>query len=229
MAESEDTRRVFLTKLATLSGAAVLFPLATRCASAPKGSMGTAPAAGAPGSSLPLPTVRPADWEPLAFNRKRGNAGAIPKTYLADINGADGDKKHLGKHLPFVPQVDAKLIPAGYIAVMWGDPAKGHARHPNAPKDTSKSYRGHWYNWVKVRKAVEGAAEELQNTYPDWPGTAPDNKTQFAALGGGDIAADGGKNTIYLVKLPPDVKAGDTIRLWGHCLYHGEYVDFLTI
>lgn len=238
MERKEQSRRDFLGQLATVTGGVVLLPYVTACGTTQAADKAPAtpataakpePTAIAPGSSMPVPTTPPADWDAIAFNKKRGNDGAIPKSYWASINGADGDKKHLGKHLPYIPQVDARLVPDGYVAIMWGDAKKGHARHPNAAKDPAKDYKGHWYNWIKVRKAVEGDAEELNNEYPDWPGPAPFDKKSYAVFGDGEITADKGKNTIYLVKLPSDVKKGDKVRIYAHCLYHGEYVDFITV
>ena len=139
------------------------------------------------------------------------------------------DAKHLGKHLPFQPKVDAAMVPDGFLAIMWGDPDKGHARHPNAVPGPDNNNEGHWYNWIKVRKAGDDEAEELESSYTSWPTAGGEDTGKYAAFGGGDIAADGGKNTIYLAGLPKDLKAGDTIRIWAHCLTHGEYVDFLTL
>jgi hypothetical protein len=33
----------------------------------------------------------------------------------------------------------------------------------------------------------------------------------------------------FVAALPDDVAPGDTIRIYAHCLTHGEYVDFMTI
>ena len=112
---------------------------------------------------------------------------------------------------------------------MWGDTSKGYARHPNAARSEANNQQGHWYDWIRIRKAVEGETEELQSNYSDWPGTAPSDNGAYAVFGGGDITADSGKNTIYLAALPEGVKSGDRVRVWAHCLTHGEYVDFLTV
>lgn len=175
-----------------------------------------------------VPVTQPDDWDPITFNRVRGNAGAIPQSYLDDINGPDGEQKHLGKHLPFIPVLDPALVPTGYMAIMWGDPEKGYARHPNAPK-TEDNPDGHWYDWIKVRKAVDGKAEELQSVYSDWPGTTESDNGAYAVFGGGEITAESGKNTVYLCKLPDGLQKGDTVRIWAHCLTHGEYVDFIQV
>lgn len=244
MSQDQD-RRAFLKQLSLLTGGAVLMPWVSACSSdsgagKPDGMPTSAPATqpsadamrkAAAGSMAgpPLPNTKPPSWDPIAFNKARGNAGMIPKSYLGDINGPDGDTKHLGKHLPYVPKLaDASVVPAGYIALMWGDPDKGYARHPNAPKSEGNP-DGHWYNWIKLRKATDGDAQELQSNYADWPGDSPDDNGAYAVFGGGDIQADGGKNTVYLAALPPDVKPGDTVRVWAHCLTHGEYVDFITV
>ncbi|MDQ7007528.1 MAG: hypothetical protein Q9Q40_09860 [Acidobacteriota bacterium] len=224
-------RRIFLKRLATLAGGVVLVPVVTSCSSGPSGGEEQAPAAPATtGPALPeVPLVRPTEWDPIAYNRERGNAGAIPPSYLPKINGPDGVTGHLGKHLPYVPEVDASLVPAGYVALMWGDPAKGYVRHPQAVRSEANNMEGHWYNWIRIRKAVDGEAEELQSRYSDWPGTAEGDNGAYAVFGDGEITADSGKNTIYLAALPGDVQPGDTVRIHAHCLTHGEYVDFLTL
>ncbi len=250
MAHSEqDNRRDFLKKMAAATGGVVLAPMVVACAGGSQGGKaagGTTPAGQKPKdaskapradglgytgpvkTSVTVPTERPADWNAVDFNKRRGNAGAIPKSYLGAINGPDGDKKHLGKHLPYIPALEGATVPAGHMAIMWGDPSKGYAQHPNAVKDPSRKYVGHWYNWIRVRKAVAGEAEEAQSTFADWPGTGEEAK-KYIAKGGGDIKANSGKSTVYLVALPRDVKKGDTVRVWAHCLTHGEFVDFITI
>jgi hypothetical protein len=186
---------------------------------------GSAPAA----DPLEVPTTPPAGWDPIAFNKERGNAGAIPEGYLDDVNGPDGELKHLGKHLPYVPKVDAALVPEGYLALMWGDPDKGHAMHPNAQVGAEAYPKGHFYDWVRVRKAVADEADEVETRFAGWPEPGEAASGRYAVLGGGGITDNGGKNTIYLVKLPADVKPGDAVRIHAHCHYHGEYVDFLAL
>ena len=215
MFETPLPRRTVLARLAQGAGAALLLPTLTSC--------GAAPAVA--GASLPL--VAPPGFEPVAFNKARGNAGAIPASYLPSVNGPGGDAKHLGKHLPYVPA--GVSAPAGWLALMWGDPSKGHARHPNAARGPKNKDQGHWYNWIRVRKATAGEAKEAESTFSDWPLIQPDDSGKYAAEKGDDPAGDGGRNTVYLVALPPDVKAGDTVRIHAHCLTHGEYVDFLTL
>jgi hypothetical protein len=229
-------RREFLEHLAYVTGAIVLLPAVSACKKSdppsptpPKDTpkQGTAPAK-APTALAAIPLIKPEKWDPITYNRERGNQGAIPKSYLPSVNGATGEKDHLGKHLPYIPKIDPKLIPAGFLPIMWGDPAKGHAKHPNAPR-TKENPEGHWYNWIRARKAVAGDAQELESRYSDWPKTKEGDNGAYIAFGGGDPAADSGKNTIYLVKIPDDVKKGEMIRIWAHCLTHGEYVDFLTV
>jgi hypothetical protein len=176
------------------------------------------------------PLAKPDAWDPIAYNRDRGNAGAIPQRYREAINGPDGVKKHLGKHLPYQPELTTEVVPEGHLALMWGDPKKGYTRHPNADRGPANDNEGHWYNWVRIRKAVEGDdAAQVQSDFSGWPRTAEADSGKYVGLAGKEIASEQGKNTIYLVRLPKDVKAGDTVRVWAHCLTHGEYVDFLTL
>jgi hypothetical protein len=191
---------------------------------------GAAEGAATTASGLPAPPLTmPDGWDALAYNRQRGNAGAIPASYLDDINGPDGDEMHLGKHLPYIPVIEADALPEGFLALMWGDAERGFARHPNAVRNESNSFEGHWYNWIRVRKVGADSSMELESSYSEWPGISPDDNGAYAVYGGGDIAEDAGKNTIYLAALPPGVGSGDTIRIWAHCLTHGEYVDFITL
>lgn len=219
------TRRRFLTNLAAATGAVVLMPAVSRSVYAQPTS---APTTTSQATGMPaVPFTKPDTWDPIAYNRARGNAGAIPESYLDDINGPDGVDSHLGKHLPYVQ--DAAELPAGHIAIMWGDPDKGHTRHPNAVRSDANNHEGHWYNWIRVRKATSEEAEEAESTYVEWPGETPDSTGAYAVLGEGDITDESGKNTIYIAALPSDVSSGDTIRIHAHCLTHGEYVDFLTV
>lgn len=216
-------RRVFLKHLSMTAGGVLLLPHVTSCSTTGSAAAGANAAEPASGD---VPVVRPDNWDPIAFNRARGNAGAIPESYHASINGPDGVTAHLGKHLPY--WVEADDAPEGYKPVMWGDPAKGHAMHPNARPDESNNNEGHWYNWIKVRKAVAGEAQETKSTFSGWPSADEGDSGRYLALGG-DIEAENGKNTIYLIGMPSDLAAGDTVRIWAHCLTHGEYVDFLTV
>ena len=235
MSDASTSRRSFLRQLAVAAGAVVLMPRVTACggsgaATAEPGGPSSRPTLATDGSAavpVPVPRTQPDGWDPVEFNRARGNAGAIPESYLGDINGPDGDWDHLGKHLPWFPELDPALVPAGYVGIMWGDPDKGHTPHPNAPRGPANNHEGHWYNWIRVRKATDEEAQELQSTYTDWPGTNPDDSGAYAVHGGGEITDNAGKNTIYLAAVPPDVRPGDLVRIYAHCLTHGEYVDFV--
>lgn len=215
-------RRDFLTGLVSSAGVIVLLPQVTACSTgATRGQVIVA------NGILDVPVVKPVDWDPIAFNRDRGNQGAIPESYRGSINGPDGEMKHLGKHLPYV--VDATASPEGYMPLMWGDPSKGYARHPNAVPGADNNHEGHWYNWIRVRKAIDGDAEELESAFTSWPAAKVGDTGRYLTLGGGDRIADGGRNTIYLVAIPDEIERGDTVRVWSHCLTHGEYVDFITV
>lgn len=241
----DETRRVFLKQLATATGSLVLLPIATGCdeessggepsGGEPNEPEGTpdptaevAPDAAAEAPGPGVPRVAPDDWDAIAFNRDRGNAGAIPEGYRESINGPEGENLHLGKHLPYIPEVPVGVVPTGFLALMWGDPSKGHARHPNAPVSEANA-QGHWYDSIKVRKAITGSAQEMTSTFPHWPPNDQEPSGNYAVLGGGELTEDSGKNTIYVVQLPDDVSPGDTVRVYAHCLTHGEYVDFLTV
>lgn len=231
-------RREFVKNLALGTGYLVLLPTVTACTSANKATKDdTEPTTqptdatedAAPVSSSEIPMTRPAAWDPVTYNKQRGLNGAIPESYHADITGPVGDTDHLGKHLPFIPAAVAAGVPAGFVPIMWGDPDKGHAPHPNAPPNESNNHEGHWYNWIRVRKAVDGEAEELQSAFKGWPELSEASNGKYVAADGTDITADNGKNTVYLAALPSDVNPGDTIRIHAHCLTHGEYVDFITV
>ena len=231
-------RREFVIQLAAATGGIVLVPSLVSCADnevTPETPVepDKPEDAGVPEAPSPdlaaIPLEKSKDWDVVAFNEERGNAGASPEAYRDDINGPDGIPKHLGKHLPYVPEMDAAAIPAGFLALMWGDPKLDYVRHPNAPKGTPNYENGHWYDWVKVRKATAGEALESTSTFSNWPTPGESNTGKYAAFEGEDISADGGKNTVYLVALPTDVKSGDVVRIHAHCLYHGEYVDFVTV
>lgn len=215
------SRRTFLKQLSAATGAVVLMPAVSRCVTAQQ-----VPEANALATP---PLTRPEGWDPIAYNRERGNAGAIPDSYLGSINGPDGETAHLGKHLPYVPSLEAMTLPAGFLALMWGDPGKGYVQHPNAEPNESNQYLGHWYNWIRVRKATDDEAEEAESTYVSWPETGPDSSGAYAVYGGGEIRDANGVNTVYLAALPADVAPGDVVRIHAHCLTHGEYVDFMTL
>jgi hypothetical protein len=240
MSDQSD-RRVFLKQLAAATGSVVVMPLIVSCQrqATPtidgplqdgEGGEEGSEAGGEVVEISQVPLVRPAHWDPIEFNRARGNAGAIPESYRVSINGPDGASQHLGKHLPYRPDIDPSLVPEGFLAVMWGDSLQGYARHPSSAPDPEGAYPdGHWFNWVKVRKAIEGEAEEAESTYSSWPQVGEGDSGRYDLFGEGEITDDGGRNTIYLVAIPSDVAPGDTVRVYGHCLSHGEYVDFLTL
>ena len=217
-----QNRREILTTLAKATGALILAPRLIACSKPSDVSN--------PTSTLKedLPRTLVSGWDPISFNKTRGNQGAIPESYWPSINGADGVLKHLGKHLPYIPQLDQSLIPEGHIALMWGDPSKGYAKHPNAAKGPDNNHQGHWYNWIKIRKAVDGEAEETQSSYSNWPLVEASDNGKYLALDSQTVENDGGRNTIYLAALPSDIVKGDTVRIWAHCLTHGEYVDFMA-
>ncbi|MBU6161516.1 MAG: twin-arginine translocation signal domain-containing protein, partial [Myxococcales bacterium] len=74
-------RRDFLQRLASLTGAVVLVPSIHACG----GAQDTDAPTSMPSTSMlaPPPAAKPADWDAIAYNLARGNAGAIPDTYLA--------------------------------------------------------------------------------------------------------------------------------------------------
>jgi hypothetical protein len=222
------SRRDFVTLLAGTTGALVLLPVACTTTSSTTASQALPPEPSPPrAGEVPLPLV-PDGFDALAFNKARGNAGAIPETYRAAINAADGDQNAIGKHLPYVPALPPGVVPPGVLALMWGDPEKGYAPHPNAARSPEVP-SGHWYNWIRVRKATKDDAFEGEARFSEWPSIAPGDNGAYAAKLGGDPTADKGKNTVYLVPLPADVKPGDVVRIHAHCLTHGEYVDFVKV
>ncbi len=214
--KEEINRKKFIQNLAVCTGSFVLLPVVSSCKWFED-------------QKLSIPKVINSNWNPIQFNRERGNQGAIPASYLPSINGIDGEKKHIGKHLPFVPEIEPEKIPDGFLPIMWGDPSKGYAKHPNAPKNNTKGYEGHWYNWIRIRKATSGNASELKSTYSNWPSIGSSDNGSYVAFGDQEITSNSGKNTIYLAALPPDVKKGDTLRIYAHCKTHGEWVDFVKI
>ncbi len=218
-------RREFLT---TTASAGLL--LVVGCGSDPTPAKPEAPPEAPPApptepkTDFSKPPAAPPDgWDAVTYNRERGKAGFIPEAYLTKIDAPDGVEKHLGKHLPWVPAL--KEVPAaGLLAIAWGDPAKGYAKHPNAPK-SAKNPEGHWYNWIRVAPVGKPEAEVITE-FDAWP---KPSGAAIVAIDGGDPSADSGKNSAYLVKLPEGAKPGDRVRIWAHCLTHGEYVDFVTV
>ena len=219
-------RRAFLRVLGSGSAALVLAPLTTACSSSTTSTPAEtlASTGGEVSDPLAIPLSKPAVWDPIAFNRTRGHAGAIPESYWPSIDGPDGVTHHLGKHLPYTPVADGYTVPEGMVAIMWGDVEKGYVQHPNAaPSETNEE--GHWYNWIEIRKATDSDAPATRSTYPEWPGS----EGHYAVEGGGELTAEDGKNTVYLAALPEGVGPGDMVRIYAHCLTHGEYVDFLVL
>ncbi len=211
-------RRHFIKEMALLSGAIILVPSITSCSGKP---------GRASNDPLALPGAKPADWDEIAFNTKRALAGAAPKSYHGAISGAGGDKKHVGKHLPYLPKIEK--TPDGYLAVMFGDESKGYARHPNSEANADLEDTGHWYDYITIRKATDDTAEEVKSAYSSWPKISKADNGQYAVFSGKDITANKGKETVYLAALPKDVKKGDMIRIAGHCKNHGEWVNYFTL
>lgn len=228
-------RREFNKKIVIAGGALTLLPTITSCTTS-----GQTPTRTVGSDDIPLTLT--SDWDPIAYNRIRGNAGAIPESYLPSINGPDGENKHLGKHLPYIPNdirknLDPWLIEAQatltsthpLILMMWGDPDKGHAKHPNAAAAPDKP--GHWYNWIKIREATNSPAEEVTSRYSNWPANQSGDTGSYLSHTHTAIDSASGKDTIYVAALPKGLMlgSGKTIRIHAHCLTHGEYVDFLVI
>lgn len=212
-----DRREIL--RYAGVTGITLLVPTAVACV---HGRPSSSPAT----RSGALPVVRPPAWDSVPFNRERGRAGAIPPPYMAKIDAEDGVAQHLGKHLPFVPV--GVRAPLGMLALMWGDPSLGYARHPNA-STTADDPIGHWYDWVRVRRSFDGPAEEVESSFSAWPRGGGDDTGRFVAQRGADPADDEGRNTVYLATLPSDAQPGEWVRIHAHCLTHGEYVDFLRV
>ncbi len=211
-------RREFFKATIGLAGLSFIMPVLSACES--KVDSGR----------IIVPMEKPGKWNPVEFNRLRGNNGAVPQSYLAAINGPDGEKKHIGKHLPYIPELDRGIeVPAGYLPVMWGDPSKGHTPHSNAVPGADNDYLGHWYNRIEIRKAVAVHADSMTSVFTGWPDSPDSGSGLYVSSTGGPVDADSGIHTVYLAKLPYDVKKGDTVRVIAHCLTHGEYVDFLMI
>lgn len=209
------TRRRFLGRAAQSAGVALVIPSLVSCASeeADKSSEKSSSSVAPVTDPLVVPNKRPAGWNPIEFNLKRGLAGAIPTSYHASITGPDAAKLHIGKHILYNSPLDKTLVPSGFIALMAGDFTRGYAKHPAAAT--------HWYDSISIVK--EGTSQVIKSTFAAWP------VGNYLVLGGGPIEDATGSNTIYLAALPPGVNLGDTIRVAGHCNIHGEYVDFITL
>jgi hypothetical protein len=199
-------------KLLQLAGATALLPRVVACAPRQSG--------------LPLPPRRDGAWDPIAFNLARARQGAVPAAYLAKIEGPDGISQHLGKHLPFVVTdgniLDAALA-ANVLPIQWGDPRKGHARHPNAAP-TAELPTGHYYDWVDL---LVGSAETRVG-FAVWPQNRPEYAGRYRGLRAVDPTGEEGRDTVYLVPIHGAARRSE-VRVHGHCLTHGEYVDFVTV
>lgn len=196
------TRRDFIKTLSVAAAAGFILPSFVSCTCSTRSS-----------DPLALPNSQPADWDAVTFNMQRALAGAAPESYHDSISSADGDKKHVGKHTPFAPQIAD--VPDGYIAIMFGDSSKSHPQHPNSGK--------HWYDWISIRTSTEDNAQEIISNYSAWPQIKAGDNGQYT----GDTSAKGGRETVYLAKLPTDYVTGDILRVVGHCTKHGDWVNFV--
>lgn len=212
------SRRTFVKQAALFTGAMVLMPSITSC------GRSSAVMANDP---LFIPVVKPAHWDAVAFNKERALVGGAPASYHGAIGGTDGDKKHVGKHLPYLPK--GVSVPDGYVAVMFGDADKGFARHPNSEAAEEIGDDGHWYDWIEVRKAVEGDADVVKSVYSSWPAPAASDNGKVLGFNGKAVTDNGGRETVYLAALPKGVAKGDMISVRGHCKKHGDWVDFFTL
>jgi hypothetical protein len=233
------TRRDFFHRVAGATGTLVLAPYLVGCE--PTSTPDRAPTAmpilepvaptETPAAEPPsVPLERPAGWDALAFNKRRGNAGAIPASYLDDINGPDGDARHLGKHLPFLPALDpGSSCPAGMLAIMWGDPSKGYARHPNAAS-TEENPEGHWYNWIRLRKATAGdTSGRSRATTGAGPRSNPETMAPTRLARATTLRVMAVRTPSTWRSSRPTWVPGDLVRVHAHCLTHGEYVDFVQL
>ncbi len=198
-------------KLLQLAGATALLPRVLGCA---------------PSVGLPLPRARDGAWDAIVFNLARARQGAVPPAYLALIEGLGGIPQHLGKHLPFLV-ADGNLLDAALAAnllpIQWGDPGKGHARHPNAaPTEAVPS--GHYYDWVDL---LVGDAE-TRVAFAPWPQNRADVAGAYRGLRTDDPTGEEGRDTVYLLPMG-GASCGVDVRVHGHCLTHGEYVDFVKV
>ena len=171
------------------------------------------------------PTTRPETWDPFQYNFLRGDAGFIPPGYLRQTRGPLSFKVIAGEHLPYRIETPAAKMADGVLGVMFGDPEKGHIRHPSSPRDSDDPV-GHWVDWVKIMK-VGGA--QVETRFDNWPVCSEMVQGRFVPMVGDDPSADGGRNSVMLVRLPEETRQGDELRIWCHCRGHGEYVDFMKV
>lgn len=218
------SRRELLTRALVAMGGVVLAPALASCGKNRASETMLRPWE----VNLPLPKTIPAGWDPVTFNRLRGEQGAIPAAYLSDVRAAGGERRFIGMHLPYVVK-PAAGVPEGFLAVMFGDPEKGYAAHPHASHDLEAGEPGHWFQWIRLRKAVALDTDEVQTNFSSWPEAASADSGRFISVDGSDLHASNGERTAYLVRLPQDVKSGDIVRIHAHCRLHGEFVDFLRV
>lgn len=218
-------RRTFLGNAAAASGLLFVPPsLLAGCGSSSQTVRTDDPVSGG-GFDTP-PIQRPGGWDPVKYNLERGDAGFIPASYMAKIKDRGGIVGHLGKHLPYTVPLAAERAAPGHLPVMWGSPEKGYARHPNGRR-TAENPAGHWYDWIRI--APEGdVSAEVTTAFDEWPAPSA-GSGRIVGLEGADPAADGGRNSVYLARLPRGTRPGDWVRVWAHCLTHGEYVDFVQV
>lgn len=212
-------RRSLLRRLAALGAAPAL---AAAC-----GGARPAPIDPAERAAYALPPVTPpAGWDPIAYNLARGRVGYIPPDYLAEVKGPGGFAVIVGEHLGYAVQHEAVKLSEGRLALMFGDPRRGHVRHPNSPR-TKSDLVGHWVDWIRVR-AVKGG-EEVETRFDDWPVCSSLVQGRILPRVGNNPADDSGRNSVFVAKLPEGVAVGDQLRIWAHCRSHGEYVDYANL
>lgn len=216
--ELNSERRNLLKHLAAATSASLFLPAVIGCSTQRQDEadvFGTKDSSSTTIDPSTVPVSRPENFNPIEFNLQRGLLGAIPASYHPSILGADGPLVHLGKHMAYIAPVDKTTVPAGYVAIMMGEFAKGYTRHVASGT--------HWYDWISVRK--EGAAlnRAVVTNYASWP------DSNNAVFGAGLITDASGVNTIYYARLPAGVQASDTICVVAHCNIHGEYISFITL
>lgn len=213
----DNERRGVLAKVAAATGSLFLLPTLVACAKKDELAENDFPStATAAQSGTQIPISRPANFNPIQFNLDRGLAGAIPSAYHASITGVDGPLVHIGKHMAYIAPIDRAMVPSGYVALMMGEFAKGYTRHGATAT--------HWYDWIAIRKEGSAYGTIITSSFPAWPSV-----TDNMVFGGGLITDAAGINTVYLARLPADVKAGDTLCVMAHCNIHGEYVSYITV